>query len=224
LVDDKILEADFFLNQLAAAGLNFFAARCYFSAFVSSARTVTFALQASLTGIDGFDTWYASRQVALRNNVLAKFFHDTRTQNQHIGETPFRGGSMRRHEDGSMHVLYYFMPAAFDSKEKMPALDVESACRQYLQDIVKIVFDGYRDFGRVIDPDQYHTVENLQRIGLTVEDIEEELGIPRGWTFVGPGHDEDRLRLLRREAGGTDIDEMFEKYLGRTRADFLSPS
>ena|SRR5215207_5807717 len=71
LVDDKVLEADFFLNQLAAAGLNFFAARCYFSAFVSSARTVTFALQASMTGIDGFDTWYAAQQSALRMNVLA---------------------------------------------------------------------------------------------------------------------------------------------------------
>jgi len=45
LVDEKLAEADFFLEKLRDSSTDFFAARCYFSAFVSPSRSVTFALQ-----------------------------------------------------------------------------------------------------------------------------------------------------------------------------------
>ena len=58
LVDHKIAEAEFFFTEISKCGFNFFAFRCYVSAFVSSTRSVTFAIQASLRGLVGFDGWY----------------------------------------------------------------------------------------------------------------------------------------------------------------------
>ncbi len=44
LVDQKVLEAHFFLEALGGSGMNPFAARCYASAFASAARSITWAL------------------------------------------------------------------------------------------------------------------------------------------------------------------------------------
>lgn len=54
-VDDKLIEADFFINKMSEEEIGWFEMRCYFSAFVSSARSVTFALQASMNGIKLMD-------------------------------------------------------------------------------------------------------------------------------------------------------------------------
>ena len=47
-VDEKLEEADFFLEGMAASEKSWLRTRFLFSAFVSAARSVTFALQASL--------------------------------------------------------------------------------------------------------------------------------------------------------------------------------
>ena len=65
LVDAKVAEANFFLQQLAGSEANFFTARCYFSPFLSSARSITFALQAVMSGVDGFLEWYKNHQAIL---------------------------------------------------------------------------------------------------------------------------------------------------------------
>ena len=53
LVDDKLAEAAFFFERLESTQ-NMFEARCYLSAFASASRSVTFAMQASLVGVEGF--------------------------------------------------------------------------------------------------------------------------------------------------------------------------
>jgi hypothetical protein len=54
LVDHKIAEVEFFLVKLGACGFDFFAARCCAGAFVASARSIIFALQAVLSMPTGF--------------------------------------------------------------------------------------------------------------------------------------------------------------------------
>ncbi|MGA2207716.1 MAG: hypothetical protein ABSG10_13395, partial [Terracidiphilus sp.] len=54
IVEEKLREAEFFLDALHAAPRSSFEARCLFSAFVSAARSVTLALQATMKDIDGF--------------------------------------------------------------------------------------------------------------------------------------------------------------------------
>jgi len=75
LVDHKVSEAEFFLNQLSDCGFNHFELQCFVSAFISSARSITFSLQAVLRDLDGFQTWYRRKQEVLRNNPNFRFFH-----------------------------------------------------------------------------------------------------------------------------------------------------
>src|SRR5215203_1947773 len=93
LVDSKVQEAEYFLDRILEADQFFFGVQCDAVEFVASARSITFAMQSSLAGISEFDAWYAVKQVELRKNPLAKFFHEFRRVSQHIGENVVVGGS-----------------------------------------------------------------------------------------------------------------------------------
>ncbi len=220
LVDDKLFEAAFFLDKLAQADSDWFAARCYLSAFISAGRSVTFAIQSCLSDHDGFAEWYAQKQEVLRTNSTARFFGKARTESQHFGENLLNAGSFGLRQDGTRAFLYYFQPSAIESTlPDCPEVDAVSACREYIVLLVGIVFDCYERFGSSIDPALYYTAEHTRKLGLTVEDIEASFGFPRGWTRIAPGHDydEQRLKMISREAGATAIDELFAKYLNRSR-------
>lgn len=109
------------------------------------------------------------------------------------------------------------MQSFWGSDEKQEQ-DVGALCRQYLTSLIQIVFECFSRFGPIIDPDMYYTLDNLKLLGKTIEDIEEELGFPRGYTDVG-GNDYDRLFHLRKTQPETQIDRMFQKYLNKTRAN-----
>ena len=72
LVESKLVEANFFLEKLANVK-GFDAARFYFSAFVSAARTVTFALQAVMKSVEGFAEWYSKEQDSLKADPTARY-------------------------------------------------------------------------------------------------------------------------------------------------------
>lgn len=168
--------------------------------------------------MNGFEEWYKRKQEILKEDPVAKFFVKTRNEIEHEGLTPLNSGQIYRTEKGSLKVEYYFGDGLRPPADGAPQTDAVSACNYYLMKLIEIIFDCYSEFGPEIDPDQYYTLENLKKKGLTIEDIEEELGIPRGWTDIGPGYDEEkRLHALRCSFSRTQIDEMFEKYLGRTR-------
>lgn len=40
-----------------------------------------------------------------------------------------------------------------------------------------IIFDCFDKFGYVIDPLKYYTLDNIGKLDLTIEDVEESLGI-----------------------------------------------
>lgn len=212
IVDDKVIEADFFLEKLGNAGLDFFEARCYFSAFVSAARSITFALQSVMSEVRGFDAWYKQHQTKLKAHPTARYFQRARTILQHIGENPMTGGAVYRDDQGQRHVEYFFTPSDEDNLESPPASDVATACRIYLVLMIELVKDCYRCFGTVVDPDQYYTPNNLRSLGISIEDVEEELGFPRGWTQLPGASDEERLSALRRNIPPSQIVPIFAKY------------
>ncbi len=212
LVDAKVAEANFFLKQLAASEANFFTARCYFSAFVSSARSITFALQAVMKGLDGFTDWYAEHQASLKANSTAHFFHDARTIDQHEGINLVTSGERTRQTDGTPVQRFYFTQLPQDPNT--PTADVVTASREYLTILISIVLDCYRRFGNHIDPRRYFTAENFERMGRTIADAEEEVfGVP-GWTEA-PGVPLDaRWEMLRNSIADCNIRHLFHEYLG----------
>ena len=207
-VDHKLREAEFFLNEIPRAGAGIFKAQCYVSAFASSTRSVTFALQSSLTGIEGFEDWYATKRDELKRAPIAKFFNDFRRVDIHIGDNVVGGGS-----SGPGHTtLHWFVPSP--DLPEVPSVDVASACREYFVLVLKLVLDCYVQFGPVIDAHQRYTQAHFDQIGKTIEDAEEEVGLPRGHTDIGdPRFLPYRWKLIRQSVPGCGVNHLFDQYL-----------
>lgn len=240
IVEWKLFESDFFLEKMRACD-EMVEAEFFLSAFLSATRAVTFALQASLRDLAGFDTWYASEIERLRENSVAMWFVRARNSSQKEGATFIRSAShgldgsslffeeslfqkAKTIEEGALRLLAEVDAEATGPHVSLPdkQIDVVSKCERYLRDLVGLILRCYSQFGRDIDPAQYCTLSNMVRLGMSVEDFEEQLGFPRGWTATI--EQEDRLAVLRREAGRTEVDEIFLKYLGVDRFGQASPS
>jgi hypothetical protein len=208
LVDEKVQEADYFLGRILDPDHPFHGIQYDTVAFTAAARSITFAMQASLSGIPDFDAWYPKKQEQMRGDPLARFFHNFRTVSQHVGANAVVGGSLR---DGKS--LYYFGP--LPDLEKVPDLDVASACTEYFKSTLEIVYECYVTFPALINGQWRFTKEHYASMGKTIEDAEEELGFPRGWTEVSGYDDDTRWFYLRKEADGCNIQDLFVEWLDK---------
>jgi hypothetical protein len=206
LVEQKLFEADFFLQEIKTRQANFLEVRFLFSAFCTSVRSVTFALQAVLSSHPGFAEWYEPWQHKLANDELARFFVACRNTMQKIGENPVSGGG--RFSDGNVYCR--FAPSIVFPK--VPNEDVFTSCQRFLVLVIELVRDCHSVFKHVVDPQYYYTEDNFSRLGLTIEDAEQEIIGRPGWTEGVPL--EERWRLLRAEVGSTGLEEFFSQYLG----------
>ena len=209
-VEVKLEEAEFFLLKFQKCGWDFRTAQFYFNAFVSSSRSVTFAMQASLHGLDGFDPWYVRWQSKLRSSRLAKFFHNCRTDIQHIGRNYVNGGV-----SGPEGPILLLSNGSFETQEDIPEPNAFLATNYYFSIVCAVVRDAYEEFGHLIDPDVFFSFDGLRKNGLTLEDLEQEAGIPRGWTALPGKHafnDEDRLMLIRRSAAISNCRSILAKF------------
>lgn len=208
LVDTKVAEAEFFLTQISTCGFNFFAVQCYVNAFASSARSITYSLQAVMKPIDGFEAWYVVKQEELKKDTLARFFHELRRVNQHIGEYAVRDGTT----GPNMPTRYWFRPT--EELPTVPKIDVETACKKYFVMILQIIYDCYIEFGPHIDPKQHYTAEHYETLGKSLEDLEIELFGPLSIGAKGISEDH-RWQLIRDQMGGCEINGLFAKYLDK---------
>ncbi len=216
LLDAKVFEADFFLEKLRTAGLDFFAARCYFSAFVSAARSISFAMQAVLKDAEGFEKWYMKRRQHLSEIPLARFFVTVRNETQKIGHSPVNFGASEWLGEGQSVSKYYFVGGYEGNVTDIPVTDVVTASCDYMKLLVELVYDCYNEFN-ILSPQSFFSVPNLTRLRMSVEDVEESLGFPRGWTAATGIPEDIRLKMLRKSVPDTTIDRVFLKYLGKTR-------
>jgi hypothetical protein len=211
LVDHKVAEAEFFLQKLDECRFDFFSLQCFVAAFIASTRSITFSLQAVLGNGEGFAEWYSRHRNALRSDPTARFFHSFRTVNQHIGDNLVGGGA----SGPGQPVLYWFAPSL--DVQIVPSEDVVTACGRYFRTILAVIFDCYIAFGPLIDAQQRYTAEYFASTGKSIEDAEEEMGMPRGWTDIGdPDSVPYRWQLIRDQAAGCEINDIFERYLGKS--------
>jgi hypothetical protein len=199
LIDGKLRESDFFLEQLRSAQ-DLDVARYYFSAFLSAARSVTFALQKCLGGLAHFDGWYADRQNELRDHAIATYFKDIRDQVIHQGLNP-----LKRHVRGVGGIVgsnFYLVKSA-------PEQDVVVAGTSYMAILVRIAGEAYERFWTSIDLPETLTLDDLASRGQTIEDIEEEFGYPRGWSASLPL---DRRLARMKEFSKTEMARLRHHY------------
>ncbi len=211
IVATKVGEADYFLDKLKEVQGHYVEFAYVLSAFASASRSITFALQAVMSKYPGFDDWYVTHQEKLRGNNLAKYFVSLRNYTQKVGEIPVgHTGTMRK---GKIKHLSYFV--GIGDLQDAPAGEVTRLAEEYFVEILKVVESCYRDFWVYADPRAIFTEEGLGLLGWVIEDIEEAVGLPRGWTdipYEGEDKDSQRLRILSREFQG---DEMMEQYFDK---------
>lgn len=224
IVEDKLREAEFFLDHLRACSRLSFDAPCYFIAFVSAARSVTLALQATMTGVDDFDRWYRVAREQLKADPLASFFVEIRNDVVHTGCNPLNQVTLdhlredlhpQMRQYRRSHVLVLPDPEFPDSSVLADAVHASTV---YLISLVRLVFDCYEQFRSVVDPRWYFTRENFLAAGKTFEDAVVELGFPPTWAACAPAGD-DGWRVLRRQQPACQINDMFRKYIGREIPD-----
>jgi hypothetical protein len=199
LIDGKLREADFFVEKLRGAP-DLDDARYYFSAFVSAARSITFALQKCIGPLAQSDAWYGERQSELKNHAVAKYFKSIRDQVIHEGLIPL--GDHARGVGGIVGSDFYLVGDA-------PEQNVVTAGTKYMALLVRITGDAYEHFWTSLDLPETLTSEELAARGQTIEDIEAEFGFPRGWSACYPG--EQRLAMMK-EFSKTEMARLRQRY------------
>lgn len=221
IVEYKVSETDFFLSKFQNCleerpylGL-FMEAQSYLSAFVSASRSISFALQASLSDIDSFSEWYEEQRIKMKNNTIARYFSEARTLSQKIGYYLIGSGYPVHTDGNNTRMLYYFQHS--DRLKYVPSEDVVTASKNYFCFLLEILVDCYNTFGVIIDPTRLFTYENLFSTKQGIEDFEELAEFPRGWTSVGTLTIPQRIELLRQSQPEPEIDWIFKKHLGTDR-------
>lgn len=232
IVEWKLREADFFLDKIETAN-DMLEAEFYLSAFLSSARAVTFAIEAALRHVDGFDAWYSMEQDDLRK--AQRWFAQARNASQKEGAS-FVQSSERSADGRRSFFIDPLLAPGGDAYERLgqyvlerltgqpeaPRRNLADLCRRHVEALAGIVKRCFERFGTHIDAEQYYTIENMHRLGTSIEDLEAELGIPRGQTEgVSVG---TRLSILCERAGLPEIDDLLVKYLGVDRFGHSPPS
>lgn len=219
IVEEKLSEAEFFLEKLCSSKRFSFEAKCYFSAFVSSARSITLALQATLSGVDGFAEWYELARNKLKADPLAPFFVEIRNDVVHKGINPLNQVTkahlceylMRQmHLGKDSHVLVIPSP---DVSEETRLADATEACHDYFTSLVTVIFDCYDRFRTVVDPRWHFTRDHFMLQKKTLEDALGEFGFPSDWALCAPENEEDAWRVLRRQMPCCQLNKIFLKYL-----------
>ncbi len=211
-VDHKIAEVEFFLQRLFHS--DSFEFNCYFSAYLSAARTVTLALQ-RFYHIDGMEAWYEQRREILTKGPLARIFKLLRDDHLHGGRYPV---------SGSWHLNGKSVRFLGSGARGNSINDIAASAKDFFVLLLELVYDCYVRFGVHIDPQQYYSNEHFTSMGRCIDDAELEV---HGWVMTSLMEDgwseADRWHELRGHVDCCRINHLFYAYLGRTTPKPLLP-
>jgi hypothetical protein len=218
IVEYKVEQAHFFLEQIETSEHNFFAVRCFTDAFTSACRTITFSMQAVVADVDGFQTWYAERIELLKKDRVSNFFNAYRVASVHIGETVVSRGASFTGKDGILRRQYFFMP--IPGVPSVPTTDVLTTCRAHFVNLLTVVYDAFVVFRDQLDDRWYYTEANFNRLGKSFKDALADFGLPEQFAAAASVLPETaRWRALRSaQTVGCQINALFDRYLGKTIA------
>ena len=228
IVEEKLREAKFFLDLLCESDPYDFYSRFYFSAFVSATRSVTLALQATMNGVCGFESWYQSALAELKADPLISFFKEIRNDSIHRGLNPLNQVTrkhLREHlvsqlHDQRVHVIVLPDVRGDGSTVLVEAVRVSEI---YFKSVVRVIFGCYDRFKCVVDPRWYFTRENFLAMGKTFEDAVVELGFPSAWASCAP-EETGGWGALRLQQPTCQINDLFHEYIGAWIADPDDPN
>lgn len=200
LVEERLLEAKYFARRVAKQSdrdrLGY-----ELNAFLAAARSVTFLLQKEMARVSGFAEWWDGQRHVLSRDPAAAFFLKLRNFSQKEGRISLVGGSL-----SAGRWSYRF---AGNAERVPPALlnrDVADCCHEHVAKLSRIVLACAEVFPYQTCPRKALTPAGLAALQLSFEDLEETLGLPRGWAETGDPISRDRrIDVLRQHADGVDF-------------------
>jgi len=129
MIVNKLTEAKFFLGKMEECGCNAFEFNCYFSAFVTSARSFTWSVKKHMSAMKGFDGFWEKLMSGKLNNETAKKFVRIRNFIEKEVDNRIIGGSVWK-EGKEIKTKYFFK----NDTEK----DVLSWCSEYFVMLEKV--------------------------------------------------------------------------------------
>src|ERR1700728_4218434 len=214
IVEYEVSQAQFFLENIAKCGLDFFAVQCFTDAFASTCRSITFSMQVVMNEVDGFAEWYADRTELLKKDPLSQFFNAYRNASIHIGDTVVHGGSFTSIK-GSPKTQYFFLP--IQTILNLPNENVFSVCTIHFTNLLRLVYEAFTMSRYRLDDRWYYTEGNFRRMGKSLEDAVEEHGFPREWlSRTSQLAEVEKWRALRRsQTVGCQLNDAFRSYLDK---------
>jgi hypothetical protein len=203
LVEERLLEAEYFARRL---GRQRDRGRFGYelNALLASARSVTFLLQKEMAKVSGFPAWWEGQRRLLADDASAAFFLKLRNVSQKEGRISLVGSSL-----GSGRSCRWSYCFAGNADPVPPALlyrDVADCCREHVAKLANIVLACTEVFPYQTCPRLALTPAGVESLQLSLYDIEESLGFPRGWTEIGDSVCRDRrVYVLREHVDGLDF-------------------
>lgn len=152
---EKLEDSQLLLNELAGTWDDA-KARAFFSGFLSSARSVTFVVQACLAHVPGFATWWTAQQESMRHDPLARFLQLARNESEKLGVRPihYRGVATGFGADGQPRCrrVYRFLSLE-DAAVLPPTGSVLPTCRRHLKMLAGILLEAARRFAPHVKAD-----------------------------------------------------------------------
>lgn len=196
---EKLLEAEYFLCRVASSHGS--ELRYHLNAFLAACRSVTFYLQKSMSSVPDFKAWYSDRQTEMRADTAMGFFLELRNISQHEGPVSIVGASTL-HPPGW---TYRFAGNREAVPEELVGTSVARACADQLVKIARLVDAFRQQFPHESCLHMAFSVDGINRLGFTLEDVAILLGLPSGYLNVGPDIPiQEKLRILRREVDPID--------------------
>lgn len=220
IVEEKVLESEFFLEKFRHSSSYTCDSKYYFSAFVSASRSITLSLQVTLHGIDGFSGWYEKEREKLKIDPLASQFVEIRNDMIHKGLNILNQVSVehlrehlasQRDKKDHSHIIVLRRSNGENGTELVSAV---SACESYFFSLVELIYNCYDKFKFIVDPQWYFTRENFNKSGKNIEDALFEMGFPTAWCKSMPS-EIDAWKVLRKQQPNCALNELFHKYLGK---------
>jgi hypothetical protein len=213
-VEERLLEADYFARRLSRQrdseryGYEL-------NAFLSAARSVTFLIQKELSKVDGFMPWWEVQRRALGDDPAAKFFLELRNFSQKQGKISIVGSGGRSR--GRLRWTYCFAGTAEPVPRELLHRDVVDCCREHLAKLAALTLRCVGQFPYHTCPTLALTPEGVDALGLSLDDVDEALGLVRGYTGVGPFNRAERIHMLQRQMDGLDFDRLRKLALWKPR-------
>jgi hypothetical protein len=221
-VEERLLEADYFACRLARlCGENF---GYELNAFLSAARSVTFLIQKELSKVPGFVAWWGTQRRLLGDDAAASFFLELRNFSQKQGRVSVVGSGSRG--GGRSHWTYYFAGTADPVPAELLNRDVVECCREHVAKLAALLLRCIDNFPHHCCPTLALTPEGVDALGLSLDDVDEALGLPRGYTAIGPFSRNERISMLQRQVDGLDFAVLrrLAAWKPRRRRQDVSPS